>query len=145
MFPDYLFLMTMILITIVKGVTTMEANETMLFCLWSILIIFTKLFPQLWIKNFKNAWTKRMEIIPRKINVSLFSAKRKLAEKNEWNLSNQSDKVTHASIYLTNCRESFFFQLPSIYLFSVTLFKVWFYDNQFTKIKFNLPKILEAT
>ena len=144
MFPDYLFLMTMILITTVEGVTTMEAIETM-FCLWSILIIFTKLFPQLWIKNFKNAWTKRMEIIPRKINVSLFSAKRKLAEKNEWNLSNRSGEVMHASIYLTNCRESFFFQLPPIYLFSVTLFRAWFYDNQFNKIKFNLLKILEAT
>ena len=72
--------MTMILITTVKDVTTMEAIETM-FCLSSILIIFTKLFHQLWIKNFKNAWTKRMQKIPRKINVSIFSAKRKLPEK----------------------------------------------------------------
>ena len=29
--------------------------------------------------------------------------------------------------------------------FSVTLFRAWFYDNQFSKIKFNLLKILEAT
>ena len=49
------------------------------------------------------------------------------------------------SIYLTNCRRSFFFQLLSIYLFSVTLFRVWSYDNQFSKIKFNLLKILEAS
>ena len=48
------------------------------------------------------------------INISLSLAKRKLAEKNEWNLFNQSGEVTHASIYLTNCRRSLFF--------SVTLF-----------------------
>ena len=29
--------------------------------------------------------------------------------------------------------------------FSVTLFRAWFYDNQFSKIKFNLLKILEAS
>ena len=95
-------------ITTVKGVTTIEGIETM-FCLWSILIIFTKLFHQLWIKKFKNDWTKRLQKIPRKINLSLSLAKRKLAEKNEWNLSNQSGEVTHASIYLTNCRRSFIF------------------------------------
>ena len=95
--------------------------------------------------KFKNDWTKRLQKIPRKINLSLSLAKRKLAEKNEWNLSNQSGEVTHASIYLTNCRRSFFFQLPSIYLFSVTLFRAWSYDNQFSKIKFNLLKILEAS
>ena len=105
-----------ILITTVKGIETM-------FCLWSILMMFTKLFHQLWIKIFKNDWTKSLHKIPRKINVSLSSAKRKLAEKNEWNLSNQSGEVTHTSIYLTNCRRSFLFQLPSIYLFSVTLFR----------------------
>ena len=87
--------------------------------------------------KFKNDWTKRLQKIPRKINLSLSLAKRKLAEKNEWNLSNQSGEVTRASIYLTNCRRSFFF--------SVTLFRAWFYDNQFSKIKFNLLKILEAS
>ena len=51
--------------------------------------------------------------IPRKINLSLSLAKRKLAEKNEWNLSNQSGEVTHASIYLKE--EASFF--------SVTLFR----------------------
>ena len=59
--------------------------------------------------KFKNDWTKRLQKIPRKINLSLSLAKRKLAEKNEWNLSNQSGEVTRASIYLTNCRRSFFF------------------------------------
>ena len=59
--------------------------------------------------KFKNDWTKRLQKIPRKINLSLSLAKRKLAEKNEWNLSNQSGEVTHASIYLTNCRRSFIF------------------------------------
>ena len=73
--------------TTVKGVTTIEGVETM-FCLCSVLIIFTKLFHQLWIKKFKNDWTKKLQKIPRKINVSLSSAKRKLAEKNEWDLSN---------------------------------------------------------
>ena len=28
--------------------------------------------------------------------------------------------------------------------FSVTVFRAWFYDSQFSKIKFNLLKILEA-
>ena len=63
--------------------------------------------------KFKNDWTKRLQKISRKINVSLSLAKRKLAEKNEWDLFNQSGQVTHASIYLTNCRRSLFlFQLP---------------------------------
>ena len=29
--------------------------------------------------------------------------------------------------------------------FSVTLFRAWFHDNQFSKIKFNILKILEAS
>ena len=100
-----------VLITTVKGVTTIEGIKTM-FCLSSILIIFRKFFHQLWIKKFKNDWTKRFQKIPRKINVSLSLAKRKLAEKNEWDLFNQSGEVTHAFINLTNCRKSLFFQLP---------------------------------
>ena len=59
--------------------------------------------------KFKNDWTKKLQKIPRKINLSLSLAKRKLAEKNEWNLFNQSGEVTHASIYLTNCRRTSFF------------------------------------
>ena len=101
-------------ITTVKGVTTIEVIETM-FCLWSFLIIFTK-------QPTNSGFSK----MPRKINLLLSLAKRKLAEKNEWNLSNQSGEVTHASIYLTNCRRSFFF--------SVVLFRAWFNDNQFSKI-----------
>ena len=63
--------------------------------------------------KFTNDWTKRLQKIPRKINVSLSLAKRKLAEKNEWNLFNQSSEVTHASIYLANrSRSLLFFQLP---------------------------------
>ena len=61
--------------------------------------------------KFKNDWTKRLQKMPRKVNVSLSLTKRKLAEKNEWNLSNQSGEVTRASIYLTNRRSFFFFQL----------------------------------
>ena len=87
--------------------------------------------------KFKNDWTKRLQKIPRKINVSLSLAKRKLAEKDEWNLFNQSGEVTRASIYLTNCRRSLFF--------SVILFRAWFYDNQISKIKFNLLKRFEAS
>ena len=30
-------------------------------------------------------------------------------------------------------------------LFSVTLFRAWFYDNQFSKTEFHLLKILEAS
>ena len=29
--------------------------------------------------------------------------------------------------------------------FSITLFRAWFYDNQFSKIKFSFLKILEAS
>ena len=87
--------------------------------------------------KFKNDRTKRLQKIPRKINVSLSLAKRKLAEKNKWNLFSQSGEVTHASIYLANCRRILFF--------SVALFRAWFYDNQFSKMKFNLLKILEAS
>ena len=87
--------------------------------------------------KFENDWTKRLQKIPRKTNVSLSLAKRKLAEKNEWDLSNQSGEVTHASLYLTNCWRSFFF-------FSY-LFRAWFFDNQFVKIKFILLEILEAS
>ena len=54
-------------------------------------------------------------------NVSRSLAKRKWAEKNEWKFSNQSGEVMYASIYLTNRRRNFFF--------SVTLFKVEFYDS----------------
>ena len=61
--------------------------------------------------KFKNDWTERLQKIPRKINVSLSLAKRKLVGKNEWNLFNQSGEVTHASIYLTNRSRSLFFQL----------------------------------
>ena len=32
-----------------------------------------------------------------------------------------------------------------LHFFSVTLFRAWFYDKQFSKIKFNLLKILEAS
>ena len=62
--------------------------------------------------KFKHDWTKRLQKIPRKINVLLSLAKGKLAGKNEWNLFNQSGEVRHASVYLTNCRRSLFFQLP---------------------------------
>ena len=61
--------------------------------------------------KIQNDWTKRLQKIPRKINVSLSLAKRKLAEKDEWNLFNQSGEVTRASIYLTNCRRSLFFSV----------------------------------
>ena len=90
-----------------KVLLVSKVSEIM-FCLWSFLIIFTKQPTNFGLK-FKNEWTKRLQKIPRKINLSLFLAKRKLAEKNEWTLSNQSGEVTHASIYLTNCRRSFIF------------------------------------
>ena len=125
-----------ILINTVKGATSIEVIETM-FCLWSFLIIFSKQTTSVdW--KFKNDWTKRLRKIPRKISLSPSLPKRKLAEKNEWNLSNQSGEVTHASIYLRNCRITFIF-------FSVTLFRAWFYDNQSSKIKFNLLKIWETS
>ena len=73
---------------------------------------FHKTTNQLWIENSKMTGLKRLQKIPRKVNVSLSLTKRKLAEKNEWNLSNQSGEVTHPSIYLTSCKRSLFFQLP---------------------------------
>ena len=91
----------------VKGVTIIGGIETT-FCLWSFLIILFSQNNQPTLDwKFKNDWTK------------------------------QSGEVTHASIYLTNCRSSF--------IFSVTLFRAWFYDNQFSKTKFNLMKILEVS
>ena len=78
--------------------------------------------------KFKNDWTKK---------VAKNTKKNKPDEKNEWNLSHRSGEVTRASIYLINCRRSFFF--------SVTLSRARFYDNQFSKIQFNLLKILEAS
>ena len=36
-------------------------------------------------------------------------------------------------------------QIAEEAFFSVTLFRAWFYDNQFSKINFNLQKILEAS
>ena len=36
---------------------------------------------QLWLESSKNDWTKRLQKIPRKINVSLSLAETKLAEK----------------------------------------------------------------
>ena len=60
-------------ITTAKGVTTVEGIETM-FCLLSFLITFTKQPINLdW--KFKNDWTKRLQKVPRKINVSLSLAK----------------------------------------------------------------------
>ena len=58
--------------------------------------------------KFKNDWTKRLQKIPRKINVSLSSAKRKLAEKNEWNLWG------HACFHIPHKlqKKPLFFQLP---------------------------------
>ena len=46
-----------------------------------------------------------------KKNVSLSLAEGKLDEKNEWKFSNQSGEVMYASIYLANCRKSFFFSV----------------------------------
>ena len=36
-------------------------------------------------------------------------------------------------------------QIAEASFFSVILFRAWFYDNQFSKIKSNLLKILEAS
>ena len=69
---------------------------------------FRKATNQLWIENSKNDWTKRLQKILRKINLSLSLAKRKLAEKNEWNLSN------HACFDIPRKlqKKLHFFQLP---------------------------------
>ena len=52
-----------------------------------------------------------------KKNVSLSLAEGKLDEKNEWKFSNQSGEVMYASIYLANCRKSFFFSVTLQYDF----------------------------
>ena len=98
----------------VKGVTTIEVIETM-FCLWSFLIIFTKQPTNSGFENSKMTGLKKVAKNTNKNKFSLSLAKRKLDEKNEWNLFNQSGEATHASIYLTNCRRSL--------LFSVTLLR----------------------
>ena len=53
-------------------------------------------------------------------------------------------------IYLTNQVRSRMLRYTSQFVeeasfFSVTLFRAWFYNNQFSKIKLNLLKILEAS
>ena len=53
-------------------------------------------------------------------------------------------------IYLTNQVRSCMLRYTSQFVekasfFLVTLFRAWFYDNQFSKIKLNLLKILEAS
>ena len=78
--------------------------------------------------KFKNGWTKRLQKIPRKINLSFSLAKRKLAAKNN-------------GICLTNQVRSrmlwYTLQIAEEASFcSVTLFRAWFYNNQFSKIKF---------
>ena len=122
---------TFVRITTVKGVTTIEVIEAM-FCLWSFLIIFTKQPTNSGLKSQK--WLDWLQKIPRKINVSLSLTKRKLAEKmNGICLINQ---VRSRMLPYTSKIAEFF---------SVTLFRAWFYDKQFSKIKFNLLKILEAS
>ena len=75
--------------------------------------MFTKLFHQLWIKKFKNDWTKSLHKIPRKTNVSLSSAKRKLAEKmNEICLINQVRSRIFPYASQTAEEASFFSYLP---------------------------------
>ena len=93
------------------------AKSHSVYLLGVIHLIHIQIFPKNWhfltpdkhtyVCVFKNDWIKRLRKIPRKINLSLSLIKRKLPEKNEWNLSNQSGEVTHASIYLTICRRSY--------------------------------------
>ena len=85
---------------------------------WSLVIsdCFHKTTNQLWIKNSKMAGLKDWKSCQE--NVSLSLAKRKLAEKNEWNFSNQSGEVMYAYMYvynLTNRRRSFFFSVTTLF------------------------------
>ena len=87
--------------------------------------------------KFKNYWTKRLQKLPRKINVSLSLAKTKLAEKkNGWKLSYQSSEVMHPSICLTNCRKSFF---------SVTYLEHDFMIANLVRLNLVVLKILETS
>ena len=81
--------------------------------------------------KFKNDWTKKLQKIPKKITVSL-SFVEKLAEKICPINQVRSCVLTYTS-QIAEEASSFF-----IFLF-------WFYDNQFSKIKFNLLEILEAS
>ena len=77
-----------------------------MFSIWSFLIIFTKQ-PTNSGLEIQYDWTKRLQKLPENFSLSL--ANKKMVEKNEWKFSNQSGEVMHASIYLKNCRRSFFF------------------------------------
>ena len=76
------------------------------FGLWSFLIILTKQPTNSGLKIQKITGIRDCKSCPE--NVSLSLAKRKLAEKNEWEFSNQVGKVLYPSIYLIN-RRSFFY------------------------------------
>ena len=82
---------------------------------WSLVIFdyFHKTTSQLWTENSKMTELKDCETCQE--NVSLSLAKAKLDEKNEWKFSNQLGEVMYASIYLTNCRKSFFFSVTLYY------------------------------
>ena len=72
--------------------------------------------------KFKNKWTKRLQKIPRKLNLSLSLAKRKLAEKmNRICLTNE----------VRSCMLQYTSQIAEeASFFSVTLFREWFYDKK---------------
>ena len=87
--------------------------------------------------KLKNDWTHRLRKLPRKINILLTLTKKNWLKKNEWKLSNQSSEVLHASRYLTNCRKSFFFQLPYL--------EHDFIITNLVRLNFVVLKILETS
>ena len=75
--------------------------------------------------KFRNDWAKRLQKLPRKINVSLSESW--LKKMNGSCLINQ----------LRSCMLPYTSQIAEEAFFSVTFFRTWFYDSQFSKIKFN--------
>ena len=89
---------------------------------------FRKTTNQLWIENSKMTGLKGCKSCQEKQIFNFPWLKENWLKKmNGSCLINQANM--HASTYLTNRRRSFFF--------SVTIFRAWFYDSQFSKIKFS--------
>ena len=105
-------------IATVKGVTSIEGIEKMFYLLW-FLIIFTKQPTNS--TKFKNDWTKRLQKITRKINLSLSLDKRKLAEKNEWSGHRHACfDIPHKSPYLEHD-----FMITNLVRLDLIFWKYW--------------------
>ena len=78
--------------------------------------------------KLKNDWTNRLQKLPRKINILLTLTKKNWLKKK----MNGSCLINQVRPYMLQDT----LQIAEKAFFSDTLFRAWFYDNQFSKIKF---------